>query len=293
VLYQVPEKILLDASSVSSLYKISDTIGAAIIGSPGVRPFLSLRCASATLGGFVGGTWEGVAGRDVVLWGWRGSPGRPVGCTEHDASSSLLPGTNLTGFCAAAGDARWQCTKARQECHEFRHKFAYNVPVSYLARRMGDIAQVYTQHAYMRPIGAATVFCGIDEEVGPQLFTADPSGVAMGFKAVSVGAKEQEAMNMFEKRFKTIETLSTSETINLAISTLQSTLQASHLENCFTLHASLTVPWLHLTPPPRICQMDFKPGDIEVGIVTSADPKFRTLNEDEIDAALVAIAERD
>merc|ERR1712196_667743 len=105
--HKVPEKILLDPTSVSSLYKISDTIGCAIIGSQ--------------------------------------------------------------------GDARYQCQKARQECHEFRHKFAYDVPVSYLARRMGDIAQIYTQHAYMRPIGAATVFCGIDEEVGPQLYTADPS----------------------------------------------------------------------------------------------------------------------
>merc|ERR1712196_38561 len=154
--HKVPEKILLDPTSVSSLFKISDTIGAAIIGSP--------------------------------------------------------------------GDARWQCTKARQECHEFRHKFAYDVPVSYLARRMGDIAQIYTQHAYMRPIGAGMVFIGIDEETGPQLFTSTPEGFAQGWKATSIGAKQQEAMNMFEKRFKTIEALNTQDTINLAISTLQSTL---------------------------------------------------------------------
>merc|ERR1711907_36175 len=191
--HKVPDK-QLDGTSVSSLYKISDTIGCAIIGTP--------------------------------------------------------------------GDSRYQCQKARQECHEFRHKFAYDVPVSYLARRMGDIAQIYTQHAYMRPIGAATVFVGIDEEDGPTLYTQDPSGVALGYKAVAVGAKEQEAMNMFEKRFKTASDLDTSATINLAISTLQSTLA-----------------------------MDFKPSDIEVGIVTSADPKFRKLSEDEIDAALIAIAE--
>jgi len=194
--HKVPEKILLDSSSVSSLYKISDTIGCAIIGSP--------------------------------------------------------------------GDARYQCQKARQECHEFRNKFAYDVPVSYLARRMGDIAQIYTQHAYMRPIGAVSVFIGIDEEVGPQLFNADPSGVAIGYKAVAVGAKEQEAMNMLEKRLKGQDSLTTQQTINLAISTLQSTLQ-----------------------------MDFKPDDIEVGIVTVDDPNFRKLSEEDIDSALVAIAERD
>jgi len=193
--HKVPDK-QLDGTSVSSLYKISDTIGCAIIGS--------------------------------------------------------------------AGDSRYQCQKARQECHEFRHKFAYDVPVSYLARRMGDIAQIYTQHAYMRPIGAATVFVGIDEEDGPALFCQDPSGVALGYKAVAVGAKEQEAMNMFEKRFKTTTDLDTQATVNLAISTLQSTLS-----------------------------MDFKPSDIEVGIVTKENPLFRKLTEDEIDSALIAIAERD
>lgn len=193
--HKVPDK-QLDGTSVSSLYKISDTVGAAIIGHP--------------------------------------------------------------------GDCRFQCQKARQECHEFRHKFAYDVPVEYLARRMGDIAQIYTQHAYMRPIGAATVFIGIDEEVGPQLYVADCTGVALGYKATSVGPKETEAKNMLEKRLKTTESLDTQATINLAISTLQSTLA-----------------------------MDFKPSDIEVAIVTVSDPKYRKLTEDEKEVALVAIAERD
>merc|ERR1712072_218835 len=147
--HSVPEKFI-DGTSVSNLYKISDHIGCAIIGSP--------------------------------------------------------------------GDSRYQAQKARQECHEFKHKFAYDVPVEYLARRMGDIAQIYTQHAYMRPIGAQTVFIGIDEEVGPQLYTADPSGVAMGWKAASVGPKEVEARNMLEKRLKTSDALDTQATINLAIS---------------------------------------------------------------------------
>jgi 20S proteasome subunit alpha 1 len=193
--HKVPDK-QLDGTSVSSLYKISDKIGCAIIGSP--------------------------------------------------------------------GDSRWQCQKTRQECHEFRHKFAYDVPVSYLARRMGDIAQIYTQHMYMRPIGAQTVFIGIDEEVGPQLFATDPSGVTLGYKALSVGAKDQEAKNMLEKRLKAADALDTQATINLAIGTLQGVLQ-----------------------------IDFKPSDIEVGVVTTEDPNFRKLSEADIDAALIAIAERD
>jgi len=193
--HSVPEKFI-DGSSVSNLYKISDYIGCAIIGSP--------------------------------------------------------------------GDSRYQAQKARQECHEFKYKFNYDVPVSYLARRMGDIAQIYTQHAYMRPIGAGMVFIGIDEEDGPQLFTSTPEGVAHGWKATSIGEKEADAKNALEKRLKVQESLDEQSTINLAISTLQTTMG-----------------------------MEFKTSDIEVGIVTVANPKYRTLSEADIDQALIQIAERD
>lgn len=38
---------------------------------------------------------------------------------------------------------------------------------------------------------------------------------------------------------------------------------------------------------------DFKPSEIEVGVVTQENPIFRLLSEDEIDERLTAIAERD
>merc|ERR1712046_233484 len=84
--------------------------------------------------------------------------------TQHNVPEKFIDGTSVTNQfkisdtigCAiigSPGDSRYQAQRARQECHEFKHKFNYDVPVSYLARRMGDIAQIYTQHAYMRPIG--------------------------------------------------------------------------------------------------------------------------------------------
>ena len=63
--------------------------------------------------------------------------------------------------------------------------------------------RVLAADSFMIPVLlVGTVFIGIDEEVGPQLFTVVPSGVAMGFKACSVGVKQQEATNMLEKRIK-------------------------------------------------------------------------------------------
>ncbi len=148
--------------------------------------------------------------------------------------------------------------------------------------------QVYTQHAYMRPLGVSAILIAIDEERGPQLFKTDPAGYFVGYKATaagasrierlahelfclthswvvySTGAKDTEANNHLEKKLKTGASLGTTETIRAAIGALQSVLAE-----------------------------DFKASEVEVGLVTTTDAAFRTLSEAEIDEHLVAISERD
>ena len=84
------------------------------------------------------------------------------------------------------------------------------------------------------------------------------------FQATSAGPKSQEVVNALEKKFKKDTTLSYEDTVQMAITTLQNVLSA-----------------------------DFKPTDIEVGVVSKEHPTFKTLSEAEIEGFLTKISEKD
>ena len=131
-------------------------------------------------------------------------------------------GMVMTGMVA---DARSSVTRLRNEAAEFKFNYGYEIPVSYLAKRAADLAQIYTQHANMRPLGIAMIMIGMDVEGDnkvPQLFRCDPAGYYVGYKATSAGQKEQEANNFLEKRYKAEPnpSLSYDDTVQLALATL-------------------------------------------------------------------------
>merc|ERR1712178_359596 len=70
---------------------------------------------------------------------------------------------------------------------------------------MADHNQFYTQHAYKRVPAATMMFAAIDEELGPRLYMVDPAGHFLGYKAVSSGMKEQDAMNAVETAIEALQ----------------------------------------------------------------------------------------
>ena len=44
---------------------------------------------------------------------------------------------------------------------EFKYKYGYECPVDYLTKKMADVAQVWTQQAFMRPFGVSLMFIGL------------------------------------------------------------------------------------------------------------------------------------
>jgi 20S proteasome subunit alpha 1 len=138
-----------------------------------------------------------------------------------------------------------------------------------LSKRVANVAQVYTQHAFMRAFGIVSMFAGIDPVLGPQLFRCDPAGHYLGYKACAAGYKEQEASNFLEKRVKAAPAdggvgMSMKEAIESALLALQT-----------------------------VVGSDLKSTDLEMGVITVDEPKWKTLTEAEIDAHLTAMSDRD
>ncbi|KAJ9643539.1 Proteasome subunit YC7alpha/Y8 (protease yscE subunit 7) [Coniosporium tulheliwenetii] len=180
-------------------------------------------------------------------------------------------GCVMTGSIA---DARASVNRARGEAAEFRYKYGYEMPCDVLAKRLANINQVYTQRAYMRPLGVASTLISVDSEFGPQLYKCDPAGYYTGYKATASGPKTQEALNFLEKKLKNKDCAEGSweDVVELGITTLSTVLS-----------------------------VDFKKGELEVGIVggprtdgkEGTQNEFRALTEEEIDDRLQAIADKD
>jgi proteasome alpha subunit len=113
-----------------------------------------------------------------------------------------------------SSDARVLIDQARVFCQS--NKFLYDEPVDIevLARRLGDLAQVYTQHAGVRPFGVSMIIAGYDA-TGSRVLTTDPSGAYRGFKATAVGRKNEEANRLLEEKYR--DDMPLDEAVKLAI----------------------------------------------------------------------------
>lgn len=171
-------------------------------------------------------------------------------------------GCIMTGRIA---DARSQVQRAQSEAASFRYKYGYEITPDMLAKRLANINQVYTQRAAMRPLGISMILVGIDPTLGPQVFKLDPAGYFVGFHATAAGSKQTEAMSLLEKGFKKGWKLdSVQEVVELALASLSTVLAT-----------------------------DLKKGEVEIGIVSTGETKFRKLTVEEIDEYLQRLGEKD
>ena len=115
-------------------------------------------------------------------------------------------------------DARVLIEQSRIYCQSNRLLYDESVDIEILTKRIGDQAQVYTQHAGVRPYGVSMVLAGVDS-TGSRVFNVDPSGSYRGYKAVAVGRKNDEGNSLLEREYR--DDLSLDEAISLAIEAIK------------------------------------------------------------------------
>ncbi len=124
-------------------------------------------------------------------------------------------GATASGLIA---DARVLIDHARIEAQINRLRYDEPMSVQSLAKKIGDIQQLYTQHGGVRPFGARLLIAGVDNK-GPQLYETDPSGVVAAYKCQAIGGGAQNVTEYLERNYDEKATLE--GTIRLALESLR------------------------------------------------------------------------
>jgi len=122
-----------------------------------------------------------------------------------------------------ASDARILIDQARIYAQINRLTYDEPIDVEVLTKRIGDIEQLYTQHAGVRPFGASIIFGGVDK-TGNRLFATDPSGSYRAYRTVALGYGREVAEAILKEEYH--EGLKLNEAIKLAVKCLVKAIEA-------------------------------------------------------------------
>jgi proteasome alpha subunit len=150
-----------------------------------------------------------------------------------------------------SSDARILLDQARVYAQSNRLMYDEPIDVEALTKRVGDIKQLYTQHAGVRPFGVSIIFGGVDK-TGNKIFATHPSGSYRGFKATSVGIGRETVENVLKDEYK--EEMGLDDAIKLAIKCLLKSFETRGEQ-------------------PRV----------KIVVIPSATKKIRTLTDQEIE----------
>ena len=119
-------------------------------------------------------------------------------------------------------DAHILVDQARVYAQSNRLLYDEPIDVEILTRRIGEIKQLYTQHAGVRPFGISMLFGGVDRK-GSRLFWTDPSGAFLAYKAWAIGAGGDAANEILEADYK--DTMTLDEALLLSLKCMSKVLE--------------------------------------------------------------------
>jgi len=172
---------------------------------------------------------------------------------DGESVRKVEPVTDGSGFVYAGvgPDYRVLVRKARKSAQAYFREYRETKPVGQLVKSTASVMQEYTQSGGVRPFGVSLLVAGIDGDGEPRLFQVDPSGAYFGWKATAIGKGYVNAKNFLEKRYQ--EDMELEDAIHTALLTLREGFEGEMNGN-----------------------------NIEVGVVSKSDGKFRLLTPEQI-----------
>lgn len=120
------------------------------------------------------------------------------------------------------------------------------------------------------------IVVGVDEELGPQVYKCDPAGYYCGFKATAAGVKQTEATSFLEKKVKKKLDWTFDQTVEVYVHPKYNEYPL------LCLYPPTLSSFVHFSSPQTaisclatVLAIDFKPSELEIGVVTTEEPKFR------------------
>ena len=114
-------------------------------------------------------------------------------------------------------DARVLVDNARIRAQVLRLTYDERPTIEAVTKYVGDLMQMYTQHAGVRPFGVAILFGGVDD-TGVRVFYTEPSGMALEYDAWAIGRGAEKVKELLEAEYK--REMSLEDAVNLALKAL-------------------------------------------------------------------------
>lgn len=107
-------------------------------------------------------------------------------------------GAAISGY---VPDGRVLIDYSREICQNHRLVYDEYAAVEYVARRISDIKQAFTQQAGVRPFGVSIIFGGVDIDKVPKIFVTDPSGSYVKYRLAAIGNRSETATSFLSKHY--------------------------------------------------------------------------------------------
>lgn len=148
-------------------------------------------------------------------------------------------------------DYRVLVRKARKSSQSYFLQYREPKPITQLVKGTASVMQEFTQSGGVRPFGVSVLVAGVEADRTPRLYQVDPSGAYFGWKATAIGRNYVNAKNFLEKRYQ--DDMELEDAIHTALLTLREGFEGEMTNT-----------------------------NIEVGVVSASDGKFRILSPAQI-----------